>query len=293
MLIKAIPTTLSGQEDKHDIELRDQIDKLIKKYRIKDLNLEDSLRSSRSRTTSTTKKTKSNSSTRSKSADTTPVATPSHSNSPSPTPDKNQRSTSVESNHKKSKSVSLKNVLKRNHAKSQLSRSSPTLSILKTSASPRNTRKSVKFDAETTTTSSSSAKQTASAGGKETTAASSTGKGDQKVAPRVEMNLEWIMSIAYAENGPMRSIRTIENFDTSIKAIDNSLVDVYNTKMKKLDKVKASESSDRRDSKSPDQSKIKSENAIYVFECNKWLAKDADDRKIERIIKLSNVLASK
>lgn len=305
VLIKAIPTTLSGQQDKHDSELRDQVDRLIKKYRIKELNLQDSLRG---RGSSRRPVSSSSSKNRSKSADAVSASTtssPSQSNPPSPTPSK--RSPSAESSKsdqvvvdgRKSPSsssvrsghVSLKNVLRKNHAKAQLSRSSPALSILKKSASPRTTRKSVKFDSETTTSTETGGAKTKSSSGKET----SSSKSDSKTAPRLEMNMEWLMTIVYAENGPVRGIRTVENFDPNIKSIDNSLVEAYNNKMKKLDKVKGQQQTSGAESsvKSPDLSKVKPENIVYVFECNKWLSKDADDRKIERIIKLSNVLTSK
>lgn len=306
VLIKAIPTTLSGQQDKHDSELRDQVDRLIKKYRIKELNLQDSLRGRGS-----SRRPVSSSKNRSKSADAVSASAsssqPSQSNPSSPTPP-SKRSPSAESSKsdqvvvdgRKSPSsssvrsghVSLKNVLRKNHAKAQLSRSSPALSILKKSASPRTTRKSVKFDAVTTTsTSADTAAKTKSSSGKET----SSSKSESKTAPRLEMNMEWLMTIVYAENGPVRGMRTVENFDPNIKSIDNSLVDAYNNKMKKLDKVKGQQTTSGAEpsTKSPDLSKVKPENIVYVFECNKWLSKDADDRKIERIIKLSNVLTSK
>lgn len=282
-MIKSIPTTITGREEKHDSELRDQIDRLMKKYRIRELNLEGFL--SRS-TRSSRKGSASSSATRSKSADEASKK------------EQKPRSPSVESTGTPSGTVSLKDVLKKNHAKqmsaSQLSRSSPTLSILKTSSSPRNsvsggTRKSVKFGENSTSGGRDSPK----------TNSPSTSKS---AAPRVEMNIEWIMSVVYAapESNRIKMVRTIENFDKSLKSIDDRLIESYNSKIKKLGKAKTESEVNSvkqeivgKSAVSTTDAAAKAENVIYVFECNKWLAKDAGDKKIERVIKLSNVLASK
>lgn len=217
--------------------------------------------------------------------------------------EKSPRSLSADSNKsesssKKDTTVSYKDVLKKNHEKSKslsdISRSSPTPSILKTSASPRRsgetTRKSVKFDP-------SDSKNEDPAKKKSTSPSGSGGKQEVILNPiKPEMNITWIMSIFYGshDSNQIKAIKTIENYDKSIKNIDNKLVESYNSKMKKI-KPKAKDGDEvlasSQDSKE-ELSKIKG-NPIYVFECNKWLAKDMDDRKIERVIKLSNILPSK
>jgi len=165
---------------------------------------------------------------------------------------------------------------------------SPTSSILKTSASPRNQRKTVKFNSKdfyhqiSDDNSRKSAPVTSSASTK----------------TKLDMKLTWLMSVVYNDQNQIKSLRTIENFDRSLKNIDERHVAKYDAIFReqaaKLTKDKGVEEtapgSDRQRSPRPGSTDENNNNLMYVFECKKWLAKDSQDRKIERIIKVTNIL---
>jgi len=112
------------------------------------------------------------------------------------------------------------------------------------------------------------------------------------------MKLTWLMSVVYNDQNQIKSLRTIENFDRSLKNIDERHVAKYDAIFReqaaKLTKDKNVEETapgpERQRSPRPDSTDENNNNLMYVFECKKWLAKDSQDRKIERIIKVTNIL---
>jgi hypothetical protein len=193
----------------------------------------------------------------------------------------------------------LKQNLERSKSGPDISRQhSPTPSILKTSSSsPRSRndmmRKSVKFN-EAENKSATINKLDKNQQPVQETEKSST-------APKTEMNLNWIMSLTYADQNVIREVKSIENYDKTIKNIDSKLVEKLdeneNPQSRKLTKAKSIDEDRDRDVKSIpveiNGKKVDDENLIYVFECKQWLAKDQGDKKIERILKVTNVLNAK
>ncbi|CAF0724098.1 unnamed protein product [Brachionus calyciflorus] len=114
-------------------------------------------------------------------------------------------------------------------------------------------------------------------------------KKEDKTA-KIDMILNWVMSINYHDDSKtIKNVRTIENYDKSIKNIDNKLVTLYESKLSKstASSTKENKSDVQQTPLSPRNSKQSiQENLIHVFECNKWLAKDMEDRQTERIIRL-------
>lgn len=151
----------------------------------------------------------------------------------------------------------------------------PTSSILKTSSSPRNRRKHVKFNSKDFYHQISDENKSIAAPTK----------------PKLEMKLNWIMSVANNDQGQIKSLKTIENFDKTIKAIDDRYIAKYDSIFKQeVTDSKSKEETPK--SRSPRSTSVEDLNAMYVFECKKWLAKDSADRKIERIIKVTSILNS-
>jgi hypothetical protein len=116
-------------------------------------------------------------------------------------------------------------------------------------------------------------------------------------APKLDMSLSWILSLAYDRSGnkAIRNIRTIENFDKSIKQVSSQAVAKYDSSMKRSSSAakkdeKPSEKTEQVEAEKPAH---EMENVIYVFECKRWLAKDMEDKKIERVLKPSNMLKAK
>ena len=194
----------------------------------------------------------------------------------------------------------LKQNLERSNSGPDISRQhSPTPSILKTSSSPRSRndmmRKSVKFN-ESENKKTSIGKQERNPSPAQETEKTST-------APKIEMNLNWIMSLTYADQNVIKEVKSIENYDKTIKNIDVKLVEKLDEnensqgQSKKLVKAKSIDEDRDRDAKSiPDEikgKKVEDESFIYVFECKQWLAKDQGDKKIERILKVTNILNAK
>lgn len=237
-------TTLTGNESKQDSEVYLQLNKISKKFRIKNLKPEEieklENKKIRSKSAELSRKTVKNKSIK--------------------------RPRSVSTNSKSNMfPQSSRDGLIRN---TDLNRASPTPSILKNSASPRTRRdmmkKQVKF---------------------ETADKAKEKKEEKSNQAKVEMNVNWLMTINYSDdNRTIKSVRTVENFDKSIKNIDNKLVSLYESKLNKsLKKVEETVTN---------APKSVNENLIYVFECNKWLARDKEDRQTERILKITNVLAN-
>ena len=91
----------------------------------------------------------------------------------------------------------------------------------------------------------------------------------------------------------------INTKDVGIDSLKQKLDENENnqSQSKKLVKAKSIDEDRDRDSKSiPDEikgKKVEDESFIYVFECKQWLAKDQGDKKIERILKVTNILNAK
>ena len=287
-------TTFSGKKEQHDADLRDQIELLRKKFKIRDLKLEpliadkNAASAKRSKSVDSLKqkrqtKLKQLAKARSFSAETRKAKSASSSNL-----------NSSDSTDKLKYTDILKKNLSRSSSGPDISRHSPTPSILKTASSPRSRnemmRKSVKFnEAENKSTSINKLEKGQSADG-------------EKTAPKIEMNLNWIMSLTYGEQNAIKQMKTVEDFDKTIKHIDSKLVakldESENPASKKLTKQAKSIDDDRdRESKTAtptgDQGRHHEDHLIYVFECKQWLAKDQGDKKIERILKVTNILNSK
>lgn len=164
-----------------------------------------------------------------------------------------------------------------------VNRASPTSSILKTSSSPRSarkdTRKQVKFNPKEILHHENSKPEDA------TQAKTSSG-------PKLDMKINWLMSVCYNEQKATKSMVSIENFDKGLKNTDEKLLDKYyeqaskkvaKSKEQELEEEKRNELSKKSRSNSPD-------NFIYVFECKNWISKDIGDRRIERILKVKSIL---
>jgi hypothetical protein len=244
VLIKSVTTKITGNKDKHDAELKEQLEKLSKKFKARELKL-NTLTSKKKRSSSAELKKSSKSS--------QPVAS--------------VRSASAEPTNKDlQKSVLKKNLEKGSSgALDGVSRASPTSSILKTSSSPRSARKDkrkqVKFNSKEIHHHENSKPEEAS---------------KQASGPKLEMKINWLMSIFYNEQKMTKNIKSIENFDKSLKNADEKLLDKYfelalkksmsKSKDIEVEEELRNEMNKRNRSNSP-------ENFIYVFECRNWLAK--------------------
>ncbi len=162
----------------------------------------------------------------------------------------------------------LKGVLKKNLEKSSstaldgVSRASPTSSILKTSASPRSgrkdARKQVKFNSNEIHHHVNSV-------------AKPDDNKQTNASNKLEMKINWLMTVYYNEQKTTKNIKSIENFDKNLKNTDEKLLDKYfELAMKKvstnIEEELRNEMSKKNRSNSPD-------NFIYVFECRNWLSK--------------------
>ena len=255
ILIKCVPTSITGKKKEHDSELKDQLEKLRKKIKVRELKITVS-ESSRSRKSFK----RSSSADVNKSGDSKDLPI--------------KRSISAISSGEKHKESSKKPA-----EGEQLNRQSPTSSILKTSSSPRNQRKTVKFNSKDFYHQLDENKPIADA----------QTKPDVK-SNKLEMNFNWIMSVAYEssnENGDyIKAIKTIENFDKSLRSIDQRHIAKYDSISKEQSKDRGEHINEnlRPSTASEDY------NFMYVFECKKWLAKNSPDKKIERRIKVTNTM---
>lgn len=226
VLVRPTSTTITGKQEKHDSEIKQQLEKLRKKFKIRELRLNEAEPSNKNKNKKDDKK-------RSKSAD------PSKSSPRTPEPttsDVKQRSSSADP----SGSVNYKDVLKKNFEKNGLgleapsptvSRASPTPSILKTSASPRtkneSMKKSVKFNSQDIHHNVDDPKP-------------ESGKNEpvkqeppKPAAPKTEMSISWVMSIKYDDRKNIDFIETIEDHDKMLKNIDNKLIAKYDANLAK------------------------------------------------------------
>lgn len=252
ILIKCVPTSITGKKKEHEAELKEQLEKLRKKFKIRELKITvpDNMRSRKG-----FKRSSSAEVGRSGDSKDMPV----------------KRSISAvgagEKNDSKKSTVN------------ELNRRSPTSSILKTSSSPRSQRKTVKFNSKDFYHQLDENKPIADA----------QTKPDVK-SNKLEMKLNWIMSVAYessSESGDyIKAIRTIENFDKSLRSIDQRHIAKYDSLTK--EKVKATGENLAENVRPSTASE--DYNFMYVFECKKWLAKNSPDRKIERRIKVTNTM---
>jgi len=133
----------------------------------------------------------------------------------------------------------------------EINRASPT-SILKTSSSPRNNARNVKFDTE------------------------------KKEEKKSLVNHFWAFTVNYDEKNFVKKTHSIDEYDQSLLEIE----------YKKVAEVKqqVDKSDERRKSLEDTRKQKQLEKNLYVFECNKWLAKNEDDGKTERILKITNII---
>ena len=128
---------------------------------------------------------------------------------------------------------------------------------------------------------------------------STTSSSQAATKTKLDMKLTWLMSVMYNDQNQIKSLRTIENFDRGLKSIDDRHIAKYDSIFReqaaKLTKEKEAEEAapiaERQRSPRPGSAVENKNNLMYVFECKKWLAKDSQDRKIERIIKVTNILS--
>ena len=262
-------TTITGKKEKHNSEIKEHLDLLRQKIKVRDMKLslpeKNNLRKSLKRSSS---------------ADATKSDETTTKNQIKP------RSTSASSADGKEKSTMYKNVLKKNLEKNgenlmeRLSNASPTMSILKTSSSPRTERKKVKFNSKDFY---HQLDENSLQNSKEPVAVLNNNTKQAKL----EMKLNWIMTVSYNEQNLVKNIKTIENFDKTLKSLDQKSLSKYDIVLKNEDKPK-----DPIDREATPSHSNGNDNNIYVFECKKWLAKDSPDKKIERVLKPSNILRS-
>jgi phenylpropionate dioxygenase-like ring-hydroxylating dioxygenase large terminal subunit len=308
--------------EKHDTELKSQLENIRKKYMLRDLNLVEKLKEqtinrrkriqdlkSRRHRSNSADSIRSNESKRSSSAES---VTKNHQR---PSNSRSNSHTDLASSHE---SLNSKEAVKNNLEKEIKKRSSsaldraasPTTSILKTSQSPRpprapatptTERKQVKFNAKETHHHLD--KETAAVG-QQQIAGEGEKRGVYEETPSSrndEMNLDlnWVMSIMYEDGkeSNVHAVRTIEHFDNTLKSIDTKTIDQYEAKIKKFAKQRSVDiaAEDEKavviDADDPKKNLEKIEHSIFVFDCKKWLAKDMEDKKIKRNLKLSNVLS--
>ncbi len=257
-MIRQIPTTLSGKQEKHDSELKNELEKIVKKIKILDLNLYQ-IEPRKSKINYA--KVKSIQKQRSLSAD-------------------NLKKTNSDSNlENKIPKINFNDILRKNLSKStgslDSSRTSP--SILKKSSSPRTRkeimRKKVQFNSQNMYNDDKKPKET-------------------EKTHKIEINLNWILSVCYDENKNIKNIKNVENFDKSIKNVSPQAIKKYDQNLLKIKKT-ITEKNEQDEQIELNNYSSEMEKMIYVFECKHWLAKDMEDKKIERILKPSNFLKSK
>ena len=291
MLIKSVTTTITGKQEKHDSELKEELDNLRKKFKIRDLKLDNEIINKKQYVK------------RSKSADLKKLSLKQNQNNRSSSADSIKSSKSKIDKSNKSADINFNDLLTNSSSRSPRSmessrRASP--SILKKSNSPRTRnemmRKKVKFNSKNMYEGEDI---------NNNSNINDKSKSDKQNAPKIDMNLYWMMSITYENENKIKNIKTIETYDKSIKNISKDFINRFELKSKKLQKTKEDEKKEeeklekeieQREISPSNEKKKKSidlEDVIYVFECKKWLAKDMDDKKIERVLKISSILRAK
>lgn len=184
-----------------------------------------------------------------------------------------KKGSNINPNLKQKRSKSVDNV--------KITRSKSLVSILKKQNSPRNSKHNVKFDS--------------------TKEAGHHDSNDDVKENKKMSKLDWIMTVKYKGN-KLIPFRRIDEIDK--KMIDKKEFDRFKLEYKKqedlnnpfLDKLeiidqKSGSMESLRSNK--DKKKDDLNDKMYVFECNQWLAKDEGDRRIERILKLSDIIMHK
>lgn len=169
--------------------------------------------------------------------------------------EKRERSSSASNlNSKSMNEVNMSAILRKRleEQSNEINRASPT-SILKTSSSPRNIDRSVKFNTE------------------------------RKEVKTCVVDIFWAFTVNYNSKNVVTKTRSIDDYDRSLQEID----------FKRVPEVKhqVEKSNDRRKSNEDARKQKQLEKNLYVFECNRWLAKDEEDGKTERILKITNIIS--
>ena len=149
---------------------------------------------------------------------------------------------------KRSKSVDYGS---KNENKIRLSNS--LTSILKTSHSPRNINRSVKFDSKQV-------------------------KEELETKPKIRSKTIWIMSAKYSGN-KIKPFKKLEE----INEVDQNEFERFKTEYKKLEKLNEINRSEEPKEKF-------NNDLMFVFDCNQWLARDEGDKRIERILKVNQII---
>jgi hypothetical protein len=85
---------------------------------------------------------------------------------------------------------------------------------------------------------------------------------------------KWVLSMSYNEKNQVKAFKTLEDYDKKLESME------YKPKTGKV-----------IESLKEDQQKTdEQEGLVYIFECQKWLAKDEGDKKTERILKPTNII---
>lgn len=308
VLVRCMQTSITGHESEHDSDLIKQLENLRKKYKIRDmkLDLNDVIKPKKSEKRSKSAdlakrnrlaKNKLFNKHRSSSAD-SKIGSKEKSGKDSPS------SNSQTDLSKSNDSINYKEILKKNLKKSlgsqELSRASPTPSILKTAASPR-TRKHVKFNSQLTSSDATPkpTDKSPSPAPNQNVKQQQQQQQPSTTSNKIEMNIQWILSVEYNDStsNQITNFDSIEDYDPTIKNIDSKLISYYDSKTNKL--LKPAVPNEQLNDQKIDETKdnkaenVNLENMIYVFECKRWLARNMDDRKTERILKLTNILKTK
>ena len=182
-------------------------------------------------------------------------------------------------------------------------RTSPSPSILKTSASPRNrsesAKKQVKFNGKDQ---HHHEQQSRSRSNSPPSSRERDERAERRPAPRIEINVSWLLTVLYEpQGGKVDKILSLEHFDRTLHQAKPAV------KSGKESRVRASRRTtpavvDARPKTThlatspikpigPGHKPVNHEDYIYVFECKRWLAVDQEDGQIERVLKPTALLS--
>ncbi len=109
--------------------------------------------------------------------------------------------------------------------------------------------------------------------------------------------LDWIMTAKY-QRDKIISLQSIETDKKTKDDFDQKEFNRFKKEYKKLEGLNNpclnAEHNKRDTTESLKSNKDKNDvsDKMFVFECNRWLAKDEGDGRIERILKLSKIISS-
>lgn len=313
VLVRCIPTSITGVQENHDVELRTQLETLRKKIMLRDLNLVEKVNELARSKVKKQPGFRGRGAAGSASPGRRGGSKDSRARSSSAESTRSTRSNSAPHKEVSNRIGNLDREIKKRSESSRERTPSPTMSILKTSSSPRPPRgrttptqekKQVKFNAKETYHQLEKSDSTDSAAPTNNEPHSSEQKRVDPSNKPTAAELGWLVSIAYDDDAnQVLAVKTIEHFDNTIKAIDDKTVNILDSKMKKFQRDKTLDLDEREvvvDGKSDDGASKPDttasaalediSNALFVFDCKRWLSRDKDDKKIKRHLKVTNIL---